>query len=362
MFWFKRVQHSQAQSFVRGPTQHTLAASAALPNSGNAAFDNAQGASAATASFSRELGAGIGDVVLDGDPADALKSQLHGLAKKAARFVNARPTFFANRAPWTGTRHDAVTITVAYECAAAIYEPGHWPGVQEWGLGFEHEVYRLPSADGSAKATGFSRIWELDVGGEKNPYFPALVVAVRGTGSRVDHIVNLNGRMQDARAFLVSICNVSCSILPAAKADAFDFKDPNFTRLHADVGGGPHAAHAGFLNGAVALLPEVTRRVNALVGEKPGPRNIMFTGHSAGGAVASLLFTRFMMEASEKCKCITPLCLTVTGAIVPHSFHTDVNSAEYILYLRSQRQVLPDNLRRPTRCVAFPRPRPRLLS
>jgi predicted lipase len=56
--------------------------------------------------------------------------------------------------------------------------------------------------------------------------------------------------------------------------------------------------HAGFLNGAEALVSAVEKHINS----QPKCRHVLFTGHSAGGAVASLLFTRFLSVA-KKAEC-----------------------------------------------------------
>jgi hypothetical protein len=220
MPWYKpsarHIKHSQEQPLARASAQHSLDAAAALPNSGLDFIDNSQGASAAVAELSRVLGDGICDVELDGDPTDALKSLLHTLTKTASNYDNAHAASLAGRIPWVCTPDVAAAIAVAFECASVVYEPGKWPGVE--GFAHEHELHMMPSEDGSVKGTGFSRFWELDRDGvvngreregegrrrrRRNPHFPALVVAVRGTGSKVDHIVNLNGEMRDARAFLV---------------------------------------------------------------------------------------------------------------------------------------------------------------
>lgn len=62
-------------------------------------------------------------------------------------------------------------------------------------------------------------------------------------------------------------------------------------------------AHTGFLNGARALSSSASKRIQAFLsgpgrqpdglGRKP---HVLFTGHSAGGAVASLLFRHFLSK------------------------------------------------------------------
>ena len=68
-----------------------------------------------------------------------------------------------------------------------------------------------PSVTGTAKAISF---WDLDVENslqktarfENNEDFPAMVIAVRGSASLVDHMVNANGQQRDAGfLFVISI-------------------------------------------------------------------------------------------------------------------------------------------------------------
>jgi putative lipase involved disintegration of autophagic bodies len=47
-------------------------------------------------------------------------------------------------------------------------------------------------------------------------------------------------------------------------------------------------AHAGFLNATIKLLPQILDRVSKHL-KANLTANIIFTGHSAGGAVATLL-------------------------------------------------------------------------
>ena len=61
------------------------------------------------------------------------------------------------------------------------------------------------------------------------------------------------------------------------------------------------SAHSGFVNGAKALLSLVSRHISKL--SKSGqPKHIVFTGHSAGGAVASLLYLKFVLNATNNCE------------------------------------------------------------
>lgn len=56
-------------------------------------------------------------------------------------------------------------------------------------------------------------------------------------------------------------------------------------------------AHTGFLTCALALLPTLQRDIAEQLSSDPSISNVVFTGHSAGGAVASLLFLHFVTAA-----------------------------------------------------------------
>jgi hypothetical protein len=55
-----------------------------------------------------------------------------------------------------------------------------------------------------------------------------------------------------------------------------------------------HFAHAGFLNAAKSILPDLTKEIMDQVIKDQTISHITFTGHSAGGAVSSLLFLHFV--------------------------------------------------------------------
>jgi len=61
----------------------------------------------------------------------------------------------------------------------------------------------------------------------------------------------------------------------------------------------PVHAHSGFVASAQASLVVVEKHLAAI--EKAGqPTKVILTGHSAGGAVASLLYARLMLNNSCK--------------------------------------------------------------
>lgn len=95
-----------------------------------------------------------------------------------------------------------------------------------------------------------------------------IVFAIRGTASFMDWAVNLN----------------SAPVSPASFLD-----DP-----------GNHC-HAGFLSVAKKMVKPVAARLRQLLREDPSRTNysLMVTGHSAGGAVAALLYSHMIAVTKE---------------------------------------------------------------
>ena len=61
--------------------------------------------------------------------------------------------------------------------------------------------------------------------------------------------------------------------------------------------------HSGYLHGARALQVDIEKEVLACM-EFTSIRHVIFTGHSAGGAVASLAFLQTLAVASARCTCM----------------------------------------------------------
>jgi hypothetical protein len=97
--------------------------------------------------------------------------------------------------------HDAEIICAAFACAAAVYDREENPSIPR--LSFEGKEYITPSASGTIKATSITLVKRSAFTGAGHEHFlPMLVVAIRGTASRVDHMVNLNG---DSREFNILV-------------------------------------------------------------------------------------------------------------------------------------------------------------
>lgn len=79
--------------------------------------------------------------------------------------------------------------------------------------------------------------------------------------------------------------------------------------------------HGGFLNSAEALEPTVAARLNEYIQRHGSGRcHVAFTGHSAGGAVASLLYVRHLSRRTPAhLSCVTFGCPPITNASLPAS-------------------------------------------
>lgn len=150
-------------------------------------------------------------------------------------------------------------LYAACQCSSYIYDP-----VMQSNADLVPIMTRTPSVTGTEKA---ACIWKMATTN-------SLIVSIRGTASAADHMVNLNGQ----------------------PTDASDFLGPGVGRSI--------TAHKGFLSCANSLLPIVLKDLIRLVQTDPSIQRITFTGHSAGGAVSSLLFLhvlhRYIPESKLK--------------------------------------------------------------
>lgn len=106
-----------------------------------------------------------------------------------------------------------------------------------------------------------------------------IVFAIRGTATFLDWAVNLNTAPAAPTGFLVStITNGFKVSTNATQDDASNF------------------CHAGFLLAAKKMIKPVAARLRQLLEENPtrSSYSLLITGHSAGGAVASLLYSHML--------------------------------------------------------------------
>lgn len=113
-----------------------------------------------------------------------------------------------------------------------------------------------------------------------------IVFAIRGTSTFMDWAVNLNTAPASPAGFLVS--HRKDAAQRPVGADTYcltPFQDDN-----------GNYCHAGFLCVARRMVKPVAARLRQLLQEDPGRRSysLLITGHSAGGAVASLLYSHML--------------------------------------------------------------------
>jgi hypothetical protein len=101
------------------------------------------------------------------------------------------------------TRHEAEIVTAAFSCALAVYEPNTIPSLP--GFIFKKEASISPSIGGTTKATEIYVVKRIiDGAPDSNSLLPMLVIAIRGTASRVDSMVNMNGDSRELDIFVSS--------------------------------------------------------------------------------------------------------------------------------------------------------------
>ena len=102
-------------------------------------------------------------------------------------------------------RIEAELIGLAWDCALKTYKPTATSQPERPERTGSSVDFSLPSSvTGRIKATTctiFNPPHQSDKGTMSDSY---LVIAVRGSASKVDHIVNLNGEPRDAKALFVS--------------------------------------------------------------------------------------------------------------------------------------------------------------
>ena len=251
---------------VRSSTASSLDTAAKLPNSGFEFVDNSQGASAAVAELSQTLDIALEQVDFDNGLDSTLNSQLSLLDEEAAKYANSKVDLADLPTKWSCSAAEAEVVGAAWDCASAVYDLEK----HEAHPSFETEDmdYCPASVTSVSRATLF-RIVRTKSG--TSPFFPMLVVAVRGTvkTSVRDNIVNANSRGERVRY------------------------------LSPVDGQAPIEAHAGFLAAAETLAPKTLEKVKKLM-ILGTIKHVLFTGHSAGGAVSSLLFLKLFTCATTE--------------------------------------------------------------
>ena len=73
-------------------------------------------------------------------------------------------------------------------------------------------------------------------------------------------------------------------------------------------------AHSGFLNSAEILEATISKRIKELA--PADVKHVLFTGHSAGGAVASLLYLSYLSRRNAECTPVTLYLVMPVGVLI----------------------------------------------
>ncbi|RYC90821.1 hypothetical protein BFJ63_vAg6438 [Fusarium oxysporum f. sp. narcissi] len=250
--------------------------------------NNTRGASVAAYELSSALTDTLNEINLNGSLNEQLRQLLERLDQEAAKYTNSKVNDDESR-EWDPSQAEVQLISVAWKCARGTYDLEGT--VTDTGYcTFRRDQVVDSSFAGTVKLIT-STIIEAKTGSRIIESLPVLVLAIRGSASKMDHIVNANAQPRTTESFISKGC-------------LEDLK-----------------AHSGFLNSARALDSIVTNLVNKYLESFPEMSekkpHVLFTGHSAGGAVSQLLYLRHMsdqnLNQSARFSCVTfgaPPCLT----------------------------------------------------
>jgi hypothetical protein len=99
---------------------------------------------------------------------------------------------------------------VAMSCAAGVYDEQHIPPDVE-GLQLRQLQYFPHSGNGTIKSAALTLVQDVSLNGTANPLLPVLVLAIRGSKTVVDWMVNLNSRTGDSTELFVSCHSIPLS-------------------------------------------------------------------------------------------------------------------------------------------------------
>lgn len=115
-----------------------------------------------------------------------------------------------------------------------------------------------------------------------------MIFAIRGTQTFMDWAINLNSAPVSPEGFLVSL---------TIKRWKVGQEGLELTYLNSQDDPG-NLCHSGFLSVARKMVGPVYARLRSLLEEDPSRSSysLIITGHSAGGAIATLLYAHMLAE------------------------------------------------------------------
>jgi hypothetical protein len=93
-----------------------------------------------------------------------------------------------------------------WKCAAGTHEDGVVATTD--GITVDVLKYVKPSIDGTVKAALVALLEQSPISPVENPRLPVLVVAIRGSKSTADFMVNANSKSEDTQSLFVSVHGV----------------------------------------------------------------------------------------------------------------------------------------------------------
>ncbi|KAK5988537.1 hypothetical protein PT974_10020 [Cladobotryum mycophilum] len=226
----------------RASVQPTAAAVASLPVTAGPFSDNWRASSAAVAELAEGLDFIFDQVNYEEEPDDLLRLHLERLTEEAAKYANSRMGD-CEGLEWSCSHELAQLLYTACQCSCLVYDPVATSGPELIPILTRSPVHLEAVLQG------------------------ALIVSVRGTANVVDHMVNLNSEPKDASSIL-----------------SFSTKDKSIQ------------AHKGFLVCAKSLIPYLTQEIAHQLELDSSLSDVIFTGHSAGGSVSSLVFLHMISQ------------------------------------------------------------------
>ncbi|KAF5581761.1 alpha beta-hydrolase [Fusarium pseudocircinatum] len=248
--------------------------------------NNTGGASVAAYELSSALTDTLSEIDLNGSLNEQLRQLLERLGQEAAKYTNSRVND-DDSIEWNPSQSEVQLISAAWKCARGTYDLEGTMADTSYCT-FRRDQVVDSSFAGTVKLIT-STVIEAKAGSPTTDSLPVLVLAIRGSASKMDHIVNANAQPKTTEGFIGCLEDLK--------------------------------AHSGFLNSARALESIVTNLISKYLESFPGTKkkkpHILFTGHSAGGAVSQLLYLRHMssrdLNQSARFSCVTfgaPPCLT----------------------------------------------------
>ncbi|CVL04497.1 uncharacterized protein FMAN_12640 [Fusarium mangiferae] len=248
--------------------------------------NNTGGASVAAYELSSALTDTLSEINLNGSLKEQLRQLLERLDQEAAKYTNSKVNDDES-IEWNPSQSEVQLISAAWKCARGTYDLEGTTADTSYCT-FRRDQVVDSSFAGTVKLIT-STVIEAKAGSPTTDSSPVLVLAIRGSASKMDHIVNANAQPRTTESFIGCLEDLE--------------------------------AHSGFLNSARALESVVTNLINKHLESLPEMSkkkpHILFTGHSAGGAVSQLLYLRHMssqnLNQSARFSCVTfgaPPCLT----------------------------------------------------